>query len=96
MNNNAIVSLAMLYALWESKQQDLLGVIRPFVLYAVGEKTIVGSRIEISDICERELSSQVQQNRKMNFSRGFIPEDLPGSVIQLIFYTLDSLLRNIR
>ena len=52
MNNNAIVSLAMLYALWESKQQDLLGVIRPFVLYAVGEKTIVGSRIEISDICE--------------------------------------------
>ena len=29
MNNNAIVSLAMLYALWESKQQDLLGVIRP-------------------------------------------------------------------
>lgn len=52
MNNNAIVSLAMLYALWESKHQDLLGVIRPFVLYAVGEKTTIGSKIEITDICE--------------------------------------------
>ena len=43
----------------------------------------------------RELSSQVQQNRKMNFSRGFIAENLSGTVIQLILHALDSLLRNI-
>ena len=44
----------------------------------------------------RELSSQVQQNRKMNFSRGFIAENLSWTVIQLILHALDSLLRNIR
>ena len=54
------------------------------------------SRIADAEFLFRELSSQVQQNRKMNFSRGFIAEDLPGTVIQLILHTLDSLLRNIR
>ena len=31
-----IISLAMLYALWQSSRKDLLDLIRPFVLYAVG------------------------------------------------------------
>lgn len=32
----------------------------------------------------------------MNFSRGFIAENLSETVVQLIFHMLDSLLRNIR
>ena len=36
MNRNTIISLAMLYALWQSSRKDLLDLIRPFVLYAVG------------------------------------------------------------
>lgn len=42
MNRNTIISLAMLYALWQSKRQDLLDLIQPFVLYAVGNTTKVG------------------------------------------------------
>ena len=37
MNRNAIISLAMLYALWQTNRQDLLDLHRSrFVLYAVG------------------------------------------------------------
>lgn len=42
MNRNTIISLAMLYALWQSNRQDLLDLIRPFVLYSVGNTTKVG------------------------------------------------------
>ena len=51
MNRNTIISLAMLYALWQSNRQDLLDLIRPFVLYAVGNTTRVNSEIEISHVC---------------------------------------------
>ena len=47
MNKNAITSLAMIYALWQSKRQDLLDLIRPFVLYAVGSTTTLNSEIDI-------------------------------------------------
>lgn len=52
MNRNTIISLAMLYALWQSKRQDLLDLIRPFVLYAVGNTTEVGSEVSIEQVCE--------------------------------------------
>lgn len=38
MKKNAIISLAMLYALWQTKRSDLLDLIRPFVLYARGSQ----------------------------------------------------------
>ena len=52
MNRNAIISLAMLYALWQTNRQDLLDLIRPFVLYAVGNTTKVGAEIDILSICK--------------------------------------------
>ena len=52
MNRNTIISLAMLYALWQSKRQDLLDLIQPFVLYAVGNTTKVGGKIDEEKICE--------------------------------------------
>lgn len=58
MNQNAITSLAMLYAFWKSKRQDLLDLIRPFVLYAVGTTTNIGEAIDITKVCrymEREF-----------------------------------------
>lgn len=51
MNKNAITSLAMIYALWQSKRQDLLDLIRPFVLYAVGSTTSLNSEIDILSVC---------------------------------------------
>ena len=47
MKKNAIISLAMLYALWQTKRSDLLDLIRPFVLYAVGVTTKVGDIIDV-------------------------------------------------
>lgn len=52
MNRNAITSLAMLYALWKTKKQDLLGLIRPFILYAVGTTTAQGKMIDINNVCK--------------------------------------------
>lgn len=51
MKKNAIISLAMLYALWQTKRSDLLDLIRPFVLYAVGVTTKVGDIIDVESIC---------------------------------------------
>lgn len=52
MNRNTIISLAMLYALWQSSRKDLLDLIRPFVLYAVGNTTEINSEIDIALICD--------------------------------------------
>ena len=41
MNRNTILSLAMIYALWQSKRQDLLDLIKPFVLFSVGNTTSI-------------------------------------------------------
>lgn len=51
MKKNAIISLAMLYALWQTKRSDLLDLIRPFVLYTVGVTTKVGDIIDVEGIC---------------------------------------------
>lgn len=51
MNRNTIISLAMLYALWQSNRQDLLDLIRPFVLCAVGNTTKVNSEIDTTCVC---------------------------------------------
>lgn len=50
MNRNTIISLAMLYALWQSRRQDLLDLIQPFILYAIGTTTNVGDKIDVEKI----------------------------------------------
>lgn len=47
-----MISLAMLYALWQKGRKDLIDLIRPFVLYSVGETTKVGEVIKTQTICE--------------------------------------------
>ena len=54
----------MLYALWQSSRKDLLDLIRPFVLYAVGNTTEINSEIDIALICdymERELVAVIKR-----------------------------------
>lgn len=50
MNGNAISSLAMVYALWQTSNHDLLDLIRPFVVYAVGNTTNKGDEISAERI----------------------------------------------
>ena len=52
MNRNTIIGLSMMYALWESKKQDLLSLITPFVLYCVGTTTVKGRTIDIRATCK--------------------------------------------
>lgn len=51
MNRNTIISLAMLYATWQTKHKDILDLLRPFVLYAIGATTKINDRIDIDAIC---------------------------------------------
>ena len=51
MNRNAIISLAMICALWETNKQDLLDIIKPFVLYSVDKTATVGQAIDIDAVC---------------------------------------------
>lgn len=51
MNRNTIISLAMLYAVWQTKHKDVLDLLRPFVLYAVGTTTKLNDKIDIDAIC---------------------------------------------
>ena len=46
MNRNTMIGLCMLYALWESNRQDLLDLIKPFILYSVGNTTATGDKID--------------------------------------------------
>ena len=50
MNRNTIISLAMLYALWQSKRQDLLDLIQPFIMYAVGITTNIDDKIDVEKV----------------------------------------------
>lgn len=64
MNRNTIISLSMLYALWQTENKDLLDVIRPFVLYAIGNVTTVGSVVNEIEVCkelEREFGYKTFQ-----------------------------------
>lgn len=84
MNRNTIISLAMLYALWQSNRQDLLDLIRPFVLYAVGNTTKVGSEIDIPQICsfmEKEFGYKSIQPAVINriFVREVSSKNLKGN-----------------
>lgn len=51
MNRNTIISLAMLYAVWQTKHKDVLDLLRPFILYAVGTTTKINNRIDTEAIC---------------------------------------------
>lgn len=52
MNRNTIVGLAMLCAYSETKHQDLLDLIAPFVLYVVGKTAKLDSEIDMGQVCE--------------------------------------------
>ena len=48
MNNNLLISTAMLSAYWEKEKSDILDLLMPFLKYSIGKTTKVGDTIEIS------------------------------------------------
>lgn len=52
MNGNSIISLAMIYALWQSNKNDLLDLIRPFIVYSVGNTTKADKKIDIGRVVD--------------------------------------------
>lgn len=48
MNQNVLVSTAMISTLWEKHNKDSLDVMLPFVKYAISKNTRVGQKVDIS------------------------------------------------
>ena len=92
MNRNTIISLAMLYALWQTNRQDLLDLIRPFVLCAVGNTTKVNSEIDTTCVCnymEKEFgykSIQIAEPTEVEAELLKIPLTTPMMMIREIVY----------
>jgi len=47
MNENVLISTAIMSALWEKKQKDTLDLLLPFLKYAIGKTTQVGSLVDV-------------------------------------------------
>lgn len=56
MNNSVLISTAMLNALWESKQKDMLDLLIPFLKYSIYNTTKVGDKIDIKKVSDYFVS----------------------------------------
>lgn len=68
-NGQALISAAMLEAIWGSRKKDMIDLITPFILYAVAKQTSPGERIDT-----KAVQKYVQENN------GY--PDLPESIIK--------------
>ena len=65
----AMISAAMLEAIWSSRHKDMIDLITPFILYAVAKQTSPGEKIDT-----KAVQRYVQENN------GY--PDLPESIIK--------------
>ena len=70
-NGQALISAAMLEAIWVSRKKDMIDLITPFVLYAVAKQTSPGEQIDT-----KAVQKAVQENN------GY--PDLPESIIKAV------------
>ena len=75
MNNNVLISTAMLNAYWEKEKKDTLDLLIPFVKYSISKNTDKNSEINISHVLDF-------------FKNEFGYESFPTNVIILIFNRL--------
>lgn len=75
INSNALVSTAMLGAIWEKEKKDTIELILPFVQYSIGKTTSINNRIDVK---------QIQEYMGKEF--GF--DTIPYSVLQNAFVRL--------
>lgn len=68
-NGQALVSAAMLEAIWGSRKKDMIDLITPFILYAVAKQTSPGEQIDT-----KAVQKYVQENNAY--------PDLPESIIK--------------
>ena len=50
MNNNVLVSTAMLSAFWEKERKDTFDLLSPFVEYSIAKTTSIGKLVQIQDL----------------------------------------------
>lgn len=75
MNNNVLISTAMLNAYWEKEKRDTLELLVPFVKYSIAQTTAQGSEIDVSTMIG-------------HFRKEFGYESIPTNVITLILNRL--------
>lgn len=71
-NNQTMISVAMLEAVWQSRKKDMIDLITPFVMYATATLTSPGEKINI-----QKVQNYVQQN--------YAYTDMPESIIKKVF-----------
>lgn len=52
MNNNVLISTAMLSAFWEEEKKDIFDLLSPFVEYSIAKTTHVGNMVDVSKLLE--------------------------------------------
>ena len=75
MNNNLLISTAMLNAFWEQNQKDTLELLIPFIKYSIAKNTPVGHELNVSKIIEF-------------FKLEFGYESMPNNVVTLLLNRL--------
>ena len=75
MNDNMLISTAIMSTLWETRQNDTLDLLLPFLKYSIGKTTQVGSSINIQKVIDF-------------FKDEFGYETIPGHVITLMLNRL--------
>ena len=50
MNNNLLISTAMLSAYWEKEKKDILDLMMPFLKYSIGKTTKIGTVINLTEM----------------------------------------------
>lgn len=50
MNQNVLISTALISSLWDSQHKDTLDLIMPFLKYSISKNTSVGNKLNIDDI----------------------------------------------
>ena len=71
-NNQAMVSAAMLEAVWATRKKDMIDLITPFVMYATATLTLVGQKID---------TKKVQRYVQTNYAYTDMPESIIKKVL---------------
>ena len=68
MNQNVLISTALICSMWDKYNKDTLDLMTPFLIYSIAKKTQVGHQLDIGEITVfLKANSDMKQFLKMSF-----------------------------
>lgn len=80
-NGQALVSAAILEAIWCSRKKDMIDLITPFIVYAVAKKTSPGEPIDITAVQEYVQTNNAYPNLPQSIIKAVLARN-PNSAIE--------------